>query len=774
MNLARLLRAGVVVLGASHAATAGTLHVRVVVAPGARVSSVRVVAEPRGILGSALPGAPVTREVSDAGPLAVELRPGIWSVRAVATGGWSWPVTVTAREGSTEPAEMSLTLWPTGSITGRFRLLDGQMPSEIRLFVRRGFGPVNTRQTLEDSITCPVRQNQWACQIPATIPLDLELNATGFAPCYLWDVIVGPRGSVDVGAVDLTQGASVTGWVLTASEKPARGADVELKAPDGGVVAIPTKSGTTPRLRASTNNRGFFQMGSVPPGMYHVVAAALGHISQAMPARVVKDREYRLASPLLLKPPLTLRVSVDPPQSADGRPWSIRLSSLHGSHSGHLLVHGELVSEDGRWSRPGLAAGSYRLAVVSDKGDAWHERQLDLQPGTEDQAVVIRTLNVVGSLALRDPIIGGRVLLADASSGARVWFDIGSEGDFSGSYPSVDLDKARWSAVVEASEPSIRQTIQGVQPDSATSTELKFVIRLPDGAIAGTVVDEQGLGQSAVVTTQEQESEGEDPSEGGNRAAILSLAQARSAESTGRFKLVGLKPGEYRVYAMGRPRTPADGLQSDTVTVRVGNDQASAPVTLVLKPSTLLRGRVVDGAGQGIPGASVLVVPAQAPDVMVRMLSTDVEGRFEAKVTAGTGNLNVVASAIGEGHRTLGRAVPENRMLEIGLDRTRSGLLVLAWGEGSDPSDMVLFHEGGFETWPSLRRWAEVNGEAPTGGVLRLPLMSPGSYRLCRVRSLRDHFAIMSGAAGEGRCAEGDLPPASDLRLSLPESNKAS
>jgi hypothetical protein len=434
-----------------------------------------------------------------------------------------------------------------------------------------------------------------------------------------------------------------------------------------------------------------------------------------------------------------------------------------------MVARAEPVAEDGSWSKKGLPVGRYRLAVTTGDGAVWYNNdQVDLESGPKDLEIDIPMVRVHGSVSIGDEALAGKVALAHGRSQVRVVFETDEEGQFSGLFPSVVLEDAKWMADVVSSEPPVRRKLTGIEPRTATSSDLEFVLKLPAQTLEGSVVDERGNPRAAVVIlmTPAQEAQAE---------TAASFVDTRTNPSTGKFRITGLASGEYRVQAHGGSDGAKDQeLVSDMVAVTI-SEKASAATILVLRDGISVQGRVVTPAGAAIPGVAVHAFPADSPDMLMRPLRTDASGGFVANVPRSTREIIINVEAEGVARTILGRPLPsEGRVLEVELNPA-VGQLILDLGDASgDLGNLLIYHDGGFAPVRILASWSARNG-----GVMHLesarldvPLMVPGHYSMCRVVGFREYAQFRSGVLPAGQCDEGDLPPGGELRLQAPKSKK--
>jgi len=149
---------------------------------------------------------PVEAE-AEAGPAGaiLDLGGGVWQVQASAPGYWSDGAEVTV-EGRT-PTSLRLALWPAASLHGEI-LMDGgrTLPRELEVrlsAVAAEPAPSPSRATLR----CRIEGGAWSCVGPAGV-FDVQLEAAGYAPRYVWDVSLDAAGT-DLGRTVLRLFTSV-------------------------------------------------------------------------------------------------------------------------------------------------------------------------------------------------------------------------------------------------------------------------------------------------------------------------------------------------------------------------------------------------------------------------------------------------------------------------------------------------------------------------------------------------------------------------------------
>ncbi len=546
-------------------------------------------------------------------------------------------------------------------------------------------------------------------------------------------------------------GSSIVGWVKTEGGSPVDGASVELLNPDGD----PILSATGPRQRpyvVSTNSLGFFQVVSVPPADYRLVARGVDVSSQAVEVRILKDQETRLTTPIVVGEPLSLEVTVDPPMDPSETPWLVSLLAGDPPHPS-FIVREESIATTGHWRKDGLSPGSYRL-IVSTARAKWFTTRFDLKTGLESLHARIPVLRIRGRARSGDaPIHGSLVFRND--DGARVALETDENGAFRGSLPQLATETRSWSVSVTSRTPLMRRSVEGVEVSSHDGTEAWVEVTLPDTRLEGRLVglDGQPYGRKAIVSAQLTE-------------GSISIAQGLvRPEDAGRFRLEGLTPGAYWVSAEG------DRAESDRVSVVLPEDSDPSPVRLVMREQNTLDGRVISPGGTGVPGAEVLAFPANLPGSLVSPQRTDADGRFRLPVVQGTRDLCLSVGAPGFAYKILRRSVRDDDLsVVVSLERDGGTLLL---EDFKDPAGQVgttayLLREGSFEALNSLLRWAGANGGAKSpDGRMVIPNLAAGEYVVCWAH-MNEVAALVFGGLPRSRCVSGTLVPGGELTLALP------
>jgi uncharacterized GH25 family protein len=184
-----------------------------------------------------------------------------------------------------------------------------------------------------------------------------------------------------------------------------------------------------------------------------------------------------------------------------------------------------------------------------------------------------------------------------------------------------------------------------------TALELRMI---PQGAVAGKVVDEDGDPVTNAMVTAESV----DYSSGRRK---LQLRDSGATNDRGEFRLGKLPPGRYYISAeimsMDAMRTPPpppkDGLPetgyvctyfpkmtdsalAEAVDVKAGSDVPGLTIEMQKSRVVRVKGTLVGDDGKPLKGAQVMLMSASRPASMRMIMSNDPEGKFElANVTPG-------------------------------------------------------------------------------------------------------------------------------------------
>jgi hypothetical protein len=505
-------------------------------------------------------GASVERPWTGAG-VSFDLDEGAWTITATAPGCWAAPVDAAA-------SPVKITLWPAATL--RFRVEDPRDASvQVRVASADGkIAPV--------VIDCARDGGLYTCSVPAT-SLDLRIGADGFVPTYLWGRDAAAQARVDLGAIRLARGASVSGRVTLPLKDPKLD-DISVQLAPAEVVDSRRAALLTQTVKA--NRRGFFQFGGVSEGTYSVVARAKGWSpASSGDVRVVAGAEVALPKPLELTPLATLEVFIDPPADAGGKPWRIRMARTWPPLTDPTDVIRASASPSGEWSRQHLAAGRYDLSVEDAAGSTLHRQFVDVADGAPPVRISISSFRVRGHVTFRgEPLECGVWLTHPMNASASIRVRSDKDGKFEAVLPKEGTWKVQLvvgNNYAQLRPIEIRRRSDGDPVDLA--------LALPAGRIRGKTVDESGNPVASYVAVS---------ANGRNAASVMA--------SDGTFDLIGIEPADVMIHASNDALDRDGGLVPVHVT-----ETADDPITVPVPKRRKAKAWLVTPEGQPIAGALV-------------------------------------------------------------------------------------------------------------------------------------------------------------------------
>jgi len=685
------------------------------------------------------------------GQTVLEVPAGMtWQVLAEAPGLWSAPQWIAPSSGQGEQV-VRLTLFPSATLVGALKMSRGsQRVSTIELRLQaspasRGAKPPAT------TLQCPVAAERFKCEVPAA-KLDLRVRAAGFIPAYLWDVEAAAGQVQDLGLFPVKAGASVVGWVRTGDAVGVGGAQVRLEPQTLGLPSSPPQAAALKAMALETkaNERGFFQFQEVTPGLSVVTVTKAGMAKVKRSGIEVRpDLEAEIVESLVLTPPLTLSVTLDPPAGPSGAAWKV---SVERRDLDEIIPAGEAfrgtASLEGNWEQKGLNAGRYVLRV-SDGETNWPAQVIELTPERTAFPISIPGVQLVGRAMIGKEPLEATLWFGGRKAPQRARFESDKKGNFSGLLPAEGL----WEVELVAEKEGLRLRLDPVEVRKPPGKSHATVeIRAPNTRLRGRAVDESGNAVS--------------------KASLLVLPAKKapsgvSTGSEGEFEVRGLAPGQLIVHA------EKDDRESEWLEAHVEEDVDTPELKVVLRPRLSIQGRVFSPSGP-VPGARVMVRSQvnEAGAGSAAEAVTGPAGEFTVKLPAGSQLAHVSVLAPGYAIRMLLAPLGPEPVIEIPMEQV-GGVLVFDLGgrtldEALSARAGLLAHAGSFVPFQVAAFWARLQ-RAPQHNPHRLvlPNMEAGDYLLCLGPEAQ--VAVPRGQEPPGaQCSRGSLAPLQELTLALP------
>ncbi len=398
--------------------------------------------------------------------------------------------------------------------------------------------------------------------------------------------------------VQLWPAAVIRGKVLDPNGEPVTGAMVMALRPGRGRHGFGWEIGSN----ASTDDKGDYRLFGLAPGRYVVMATARGALSGADPtvsdAEPSKDTrtvatyfpgtaDYREATPVTLKPgdefpiniTLTTARTVHVRGSVTGNTSAMTVVMLVSKEE--FAVGGRAQVKDGKFDIAGVAPGSYVLQAITLSEDARNprvsHRMVEVGPGGLDNVAIV--IGGQAQVKVSVAVEGGKldfkkinlVLLPDdAFEGAGGGFTINGgegEGDHGRIHPDgtstfKNMDPGRYRLMVTANgsgvedwyTKSIRMGTQDVTdtaidvaPDA--NLALQVVLSAEGATVEGVAVDDKEKPWPSATVYAVPEAE--------RRQTPDAYGQA-TADQNGSFKMRGLSPGAYTLFAFEDPQRAED------------------------------------------------------------------------------------------------------------------------------------------------------------------------------------------------------------------------
>ena len=594
---------------------------------------------------------------------------------------------------------------------------------------------------------CPVAGTRFRCVLP-TGQVDIRIHAEEAVSRSFWGLEISQREPADLGAVLLTTGSTLVGWVDASDRGKIPGATV-LLAPERIALPVDPKQGERLELEAhetSAQPSGSFRFEGLLPGTYSLSARqgdwAAGPISITIPEMgegtgpVVDLPKQNLE---LLPPPrisLTLEPGVDP----WGEPWVIHLSALDKAGRLEPLARSP-ATLGGAWESPPLSVrGHFVLAVHDSRESRWWREEVEVADHSPDLFRALDVVEVRGTLRWGGEPIRGTLFFGGTRGERSIPIETEDDGDFEGSLPSEGL----WRIDVQLD--GVELAVDPVEIERRPGASYaRADIELPATRLHGRVIFEGDPLEAKLLGVREG------PSSGDGRQRRRELRAETDEE--GRFEILGLAEGQFKIQAR------ATGLASEWQMVELHEGLDSTELVLELRQKIDWRG-VVHGPGGAIVGARILAYPALG---MGRETESGPSGSFGLKLLSGTPFVDLVLIPPGAGfdfHRAVVRPgeprddlVPPVAESRIELDQEGGDLVLIPhedFGLGFLARAGVVVELA--TLLPALSRASRLGD--PTQPGIRILGVGLGRWHYCQDSGLRS-------------CTEGEVFPAAVTTLKL-------
>lgn len=625
-----------------------------------------------------------------------------------------WNVTVLARGFVTQPLRrvtsgpLAVRLEKGGAVTGVVR--EGRTRRPVP----------GARVSVAVSIAVTGGWNEDATRNEATTDAEgrFRLDGIGRTPAHLVARAPGfDRGEREARQgesveIFLFPGASLAGTVRDDDGRPVKGAVVRAEW-DRSRIAPPSER---------TDARGEFLIPSLGPGEYTVVAREGGR-APGIATVLVESEAAARAEILLSEGGFVTGRLVDP----EGRPLAgrLRLEVVDGQRLAASTSEGIAADAkaDGTFALGPLPLGALGIAVSAPRRAMRKVDATTTRRGTVDLGdIVLETgLAIRGRVRDREGngLEGASVRARLQRPGERSLGEATSEAG--GEYILAGLGPGtyRLTAVLPGHATAYATAQAGGDPVD--------LVMESGGEIAGRVVDASGQPAEDATLAAEWAGEAESASPGG------AFGMAETGE--GRFVLRDLAAGRYVVQARaaGKGEASISGVQ-------VVAGKRTEVGTLRLAGGGTVRGTIVDGDGQGVPGATVVAerdLNNQSGDLVGQ---TGSSGAFEIRGVP-AGQVSIMAS-----HPAY--ASPKPVLIEVDPAKEPTPVRIVLLG-GARVEGHAAHRDGRpFASGRILLRSLEPGAEGM--GQVPLPVRPDGSFVVDHVAAGRTRIVLLAPSSPGG------------------------
>ncbi len=675
-------------------------------------------------------------------------------------------------EGCAEPAR-PVALFPAAELRGRIRQPVGTpRPAQMEFAARRCAElPGGPELGVGRFPIALERDGRWRSAVPAGC-VHLRFEASGFAPVAFASLGLGRGGSRDLGTVELAPGGSLLARIVDSETGRAASAIAAvLLSASGlpeGVEAMLAGRSPVAEAEASVDEQGWLQLRGVKPGSYSLVASGAGGRLLVSPLFAVAAGEELLLPDLELPAPATALLSVAAGSEALPEGATLELAASYlpaGCRWAPVPRFRQALKVGEPLDLSGLPPGHWRFeAVLLPSGGGRYTAgkvETDLAPASFTALELPLGGRLYrGVVRFRGSPLAASVKLRPWAAGAA---QAQAQSDREGRFTVLLSQPGVYQASVWAGESALGVTVPRVLFDDPDE---EVELRLPEGAVSGVVVDHEDRSMAEVwVFADGIESllSGEEA-----RPSLSSLGASARTDAAGHFELVGLAAGDWELRAtLGRNRPASRKLD-----VKLGEDEVVPGLRLVIEEgrTLTLEARLGGRPAAGVLGSALFVAADGSVLGQVAGFSTDLEGKYRFEAPPGEivyvllhfqpASAPVTAFRLPFAAELVVELPPLGGNVELTLPPRE--LL------GVDPSLLVLLHENGASIPLGRLRTASEKPAADGSGIVGLPALAPGRWRLVALDAATDWQYLAAGHAA-GRVIESfDLVPGGQVHLALP------
>ena len=601
-----------------------------------------------------------------------------------------------------------------GSITGTVRGYDGKAPAAFRVGVRparEGEPPGKPAIEFKD----PTGVFRVDDLDPGTYTV--EVLAERYASVDKADIEVKAEQVTDLGTLTLLSQSMLRGRAVTARDRaPVESAAVRIvpiAGTDGRDLSAPTS------WTATTGADGTFTTPELPAGTFDLT---IEH-PQFAPARTRVTFRPDADTPEMLVEMFRGGALTGSVVDAKLLPAAgVRIVATQGTDGESRIAD---TASDGQYFMDGLTPGTWTVTrqQVRQAGSNASDTKLaairegetttvdfDEKPRVTVSGVVIKGDAPVPNVSIYFVAIDNSVPRDGTSATA--------DGD--GRFQVGLLHGGRYQVSVVFPGTSNTGGHSVVTLNIPDQPEVQQNIVFSTQAIGGRVVDEGRKGvKGALVTAVRQ---GTVPGDSPRQSTTMTI-------DDGTFRIEGLDPGSYRVTARAKAFASAEEFP-----VVVADDQPEPDLVLTLQRGWIMRGRLLDPQGRGVPGALVVVAPNGASESGYLPSQTDANGVFRITAPAdGPVNVGAISARFAPSVQTDIQQGPDDDSPDVVLHATPGGTLrVRVLRRGGEPAPGVQLAYQPVPLFPGSDVVVDRNRLRPTeaDGSTVLTLVYPSAYMI--------------------------------------------